>query len=1126
MKRLLALIVFFVGIQSFSFAEEYGNKCRNLFELEKILEDHKELKVAVPDLHPLSHEEMYKRLLSSSPHFEELWREFCSEQKGIRQFITQRAAQTLKEMRKEIERAFSEPSYFSPQFEEWLKEKKGKPLIVRSSSIEDFEEISNAGGNESLVVLSGKKEDLSQAIASVLMSYFSEKSIGQLLILSEGEIPCPPVTLFVQEFIRGAKEDPVVSGIFFSEMPQFFSKNVSFIQSVYGPSALLASGDEECYDTYFVSKNGLIYSSIGSKREKNHPFSLSKEAAQKLKHLSDLLSAHYKEPIDIEWVYRPKQDMFFIVQARSLVFGERGEKASYVHPAFVEKNEVIAGEVIVCAEKEAIDLNVNNVLYAETIDKALRAYLFDQNKKRIRAVLIQKRAAHMSHPATIFRSLSIPVIALEDIETVGSWIESSEESRVILDIQQSCCINLPSSSKNVDVLISGICKNSLVLPLSIPFCSSIEPQMHFKDPDCSFEELFSLQNPPSHSEMKEVVEKIIGKAEHLKVEGSREKKEALNAILDMLYAMHEKMDTLSSADYELFFAILDSLLYQQENPSFINVFSLSQIEQKDHLERATWKELHRKALFDDLEEAWQDFVKDTESLSRWEQTTLEEDMTLLSDIGVSFEWLHERFYPLTQIPGISARQIVSATHEEVMRYRHVFHQLQKARGVTSKWESLIPAWEKKDQFHLLFNEFQKEFLPLVEDESLYKALKEKRSPRYISAALIAYFHSIVDCFDKTIKSLKGSRFYQTSDEMKKEQFFRVGKLIEPFFSLMERFFSFLSDSYFEKWSKTVFDEREFLLKDNMLLFLEEALEAHLQPDFYKKEFLPSPHFSVQGASVGSGCALFRSFTGERKATEQEAIDAVTLEDLFTLMHQNMCRILAIMYHKKASMSAFEYVSELKKVHKALTGIECQVYTPGSPGEMQYHGMSNPYLLSSEYKSPCLSFMYIHPMRHHSSLFSVRYDMDVQDLVIEVSLFGHNYEERMTKIKEYFLYSALLHGWELEQLPEYNDINTELKVAFKWTQEELLNVDDLMLRFCAMVRRAEQSVFFRDLDSDLESLQKECTEKAESDPETKMYLFELEKRMQKEYYDPEQVEKLYKFSMFRRKGAFFATLYRN
>jgi len=1065
-------------------AEIFGNKCAQLFQLRTLLDRFPDEKVQVPDFFSIASDHLQRHLVQWNPEWEQLWKEFCQKQGTITTHLTAETKEILQQLRTHATRTFVDHCFHDEALDRWLIEHNDVPLIVRSSGIEDGETCVNAGGNASIAAVQAERKVISRALGEVVASYFSERSLEQRLLSGDSIVAEPFYAAFVQEMIIDqfeiSEQTPTfttVSGILFSSDPDH--PNLTTIQSCFGHGEKIASAVDEGFDTFYVSSRGFIHPLIAVKEKSTAIVkksqaatmysmqtyeltsnnrcrsSLSRKTIQRLKALSDYLERQYGQSMDVEWVYDQKSEVLHIVQARALRQQQQFEAPNFLSEQILQRAEGVEIDSIVSAGDYVRLLQEDQVLVASTVEEALYQYLDVKTQKKIEAVLVSQWSPRTSHAATIFRQANIAVFSSDDCPLIISWLVKRDHHPVILDVQRKRCVRL-----------------------SVPF-----------DATCVYQGRFKSMPTPHYS----VIAELLGDVE----DGGFDNKSAtviaaMEAVLQHLNQQEKKIDSLA-------LHALNCLFYQKNTSRFLNTYSLQSLElltskHTQSLDFEQMKALGSYALTNTLQDSWCAFIDRVALLEEQQQDRFKEMLQTLLDREFFPQWLHLSF-PLLPIDDQSFSEIVAATVEQFNHDLPVLKKINANEQKIARWLSpqYMEAWEKPEKFEGLWQDFSEEIVPMTAEEELYQKLCAGDTSPYLKAEITYHLHHVVECFDETIKSLKGSPHYASSPMLMNQQVTRTATVMDEFLVFMEQMLERIPEKDFEHWAHSVFDDKEMLLKQNMLSFIREAFDHQKTKPNLQDLLQPSKGFSVQASSIGSGCAFYRALTSKWKATKEDALTMLTLEDLFTLMHQNLLRALSLLYNREnSSLMYFPIPDHFKTVCQALLDVESELYTPGSPGDMEYLGTSKPYRLFSEYHYPTLCITYIHPMRHHSAIFRAIFDQRDQSVTFRGNFFGHNYEKRMTNIQNYLTLSALLEGWTADPLPYYEEGRNTLTFGWKFSQEKIEQGPQVMNKLKAMLERAERGIFYRDLGEEVAQLLLRCQESVQGDRNVQQYLAEVER----------------------------------
>jgi hypothetical protein len=254
-------------------------------------------------------------------------------------------------------------------------------------------------------------------------------------------------------------------------------------------------------------------------------------------------------------------------------------------------------------------------------------------------------------------------------------------------------------------------------------------------------------------------------------------------------------------------------------------------------------------------------------------------------------------------------------------------------------------------------------------------------------------HDLTEMMDKTIKSLKGSPEYAENQGLLVTRFY---KLLNPYKALMEKWVNKLS---------TI----EFREKDTKILAVHMCF-LNLEHNQDPRQLNPSGSLSIPSVTVDSMASFSRHFDRNK--------DKVTLEDLFSLIHQNIL-IATISLGKSAQIQLKDLPVSLKAIHQALA-------------EKSYVGrasITHVMLMNSVLEYPHIYLNYNMPMRNHSAKFLIDYNQEVGSITLNIKFFGHNGSGRMHAIANFAQIEGDLLKIKTVQEPKYNDKTMLLEWAW-------------------------------------------------------------------------------------------------
>ncbi|MFZ4099612.1 MAG: PEP/pyruvate-binding domain-containing protein [Chlamydiia bacterium] len=398
----------------------FGNKAANLMLLDIALSEMAGPRARVPEMFAVSHRDVALFLDHHIPDWTSL-------------DPTQRAEKIQKVFDRFPNEAIDGLG-LSVLVDGWKR--KGWTAMVRSTGREDSAETANAGGNTSVANVACQKTAMASAMGKVIASYFSSHSLSQQRMLV-GEVDQEPfVPVLIQRMIgepAHAQPDQIpISGVLFSQEVQGPTPEVVMVQASFGHGEGVVTGEIPC-DSYYLL-NGEHYSAIrgkpyrvapaghkGTELQENPSIlwdrpSLSPELLRQLEAVGRHLQRVYGGPIDAEFVI--EQGQLYVVQARPIV-SRPPETATFVDLSSatsvgfqrlrMTECTVSAGQKVVAIE------DPSQLVVAQTLAGALAKALQRRDQGLItKAVVVQESAGVLSHWATSFREMGIPVLVGPD----------------------------------------------------------------------------------------------------------------------------------------------------------------------------------------------------------------------------------------------------------------------------------------------------------------------------------------------------------------------------------------------------------------------------------------------------------------------------------------------------------------------------------------------------------------------------------------------------------------------------------------------------------------------------------------------------------------------------------------
>lgn len=471
-------------------AVSLGYKTANLMNLTSILIHFpvSNIRVSVPKFIGISHDQMMDHLDQYGPCWRDQWADIkeAYRKQSNPAILAPETKEKIKILQDTIKEIFSKNIFSSQEIDNHFIQKE--LVMVRSTGKEDSTEMANPGGNASVPCLSHPKNLMSDAMGEVIASYMGEKSLSQRLKAGDDITTDPFIPILIQTFV-GEEEigEEVYSGVIYT------GNGASRIQVAPGHGELIVNSKGN-FDNYYITSNDMVYSEVHLKDfrlkaefdsdqnkmrfieitntfDLQHKPSLSENNAYFFHKVAQYVEDRYGGMrMDIEFVYKPREQTLYLVQARTVVSKDDRKLMvpSALDPIFLNKlkeegGKQLKGSVITPEINNAVVINDSSQIYVgETVEEALSSYT---DATIIKAVVVKNKAPDTSHEAGEFNFQGIPVLQISDIhsvETFGS--ELKEGQTMIVDPQRKSVFQLPKQLRGLstqELLAQGILKEGL-----------------------------------------------------------------------------------------------------------------------------------------------------------------------------------------------------------------------------------------------------------------------------------------------------------------------------------------------------------------------------------------------------------------------------------------------------------------------------------------------------------------------------------------------------------------------------------------------------------------------------------------------------------------------------------------
>lgn len=1040
--------------------QKFGNKTANLQVLEHLSaylsqQVNKKLTVKVPPFLGVDHGTIEQFLQQNGVDIKGRWKYILSLRAGnLRMFprdngkkLTDMQIRILANMRENIIKAF-EKNIFSfstlqAQLDAWKQEYGDYTLMVRSTGREDTEQCANAGGNESVAAVRPTLSAISAAIGVVVASYFSERSLNQRLSLGDDIYSAPFMPVLIQVMIGETKgKKPPVSGVLYTSDGMLLGATV--IHTTFGHNEGIVNNTVVA-DEYHIGLSGVVHEIIREKSQRLVPENsklvlvandrlMQKASSLKgyesaLKMIAEKVESYYGMPMDLEFTIDRESNTIYLVQARPLSHKTKQSMPSYT--ASIVKIPFLSGTVIVPASGtvQYID-NANQIIIEQTLADAYRKYFSLSNQTTVRALVVGTMAASTSHEAAQFNSLNIPVIYTEHTERLSSLVKAGEllvidvqreviiytdkQSIASIRIQQgwysypvplACSVTIPTTAEQLEnkKFIDEFLKNKLFFESIVPLRVLLE-KLITADEQMALKALrtiiMRLQKELFFMRFKKASESLVNE-QFLILNNA-----ALLARKEIIPALRHPKKSL-----ERLYAVrfLEALLYQESDMYKVNTYSLKSVIQEYKVQKGIhvsadinvqmrdfagqYAKIGAMAFNKNIQQAWNMCVhKLMQSSDKELHSRCAHMVMILQKSGALGLWLNTSFIQAWNSTRDALKTLQTVT-EEFARDSEKIRKVTDKFAVIQQWRMKIPLWAYPAAIDALIQQFNDSFIPVI--ESFITSLQENTG---ITKLLeIQAFKETIDVFDLTIKSVTGSSLYKL--EAKINYFTRCLRVYDCF---LNRVIDSLLD-YGLTLNLNIDNAR--VIHDYIDRFSREISWQNLQA---------SDYFNVAAAQMDSR-ALF-----VRHAPK-------TLEDCFTLIHQNLLIVSGI-WLKKSGIGLDMLPDHVHSVVNALQSTKT---------------LNTINFIGLEYTYPLVTLSFNQAMRNHSGSYQIKYSVNNPDLVtLAVTVFDRN---DMTILAEFINMATLASGLTFQKNGEA--VYDAQRKTFSHTWDIPLNQHAAQALFC-------------------------------------------------------------------------------
>lgn len=1024
---------------------EYGNKHANLIKLYNFLKTNPMQGVEVPLPQGISTQEILSFLEKTTPHIFTLWNELGKlYQEDSHCLETPQANKLIEEIQNEISKAFENFSLPS-EITSWLE--SSKDYMVRSSGAEDGHDAANAGGNLSCSYISA--DQVAVHIGLVVASYFSKQSLLNRIASGENPFLSPlHLAVTIQELIGepiGGATDPQqipISLVVFSNEPAYTNQEFSVmkVSCCFGHGEGVVGKRGIATETAFVVES-LVESNklyvwydpqekperlapvqketkveleaIENPAELVHQKALNKEMIKRLFALAKSIEAFFGGPTDIELVI--KAGIIYTVQGRPI--NRKESLPTYLDLESSKVEEIKNVKVLVSGKDSAFSVtHSSQVLVNETLEAA--QFLVKDHQ----LVIVKEDEPSNSHPTINMTERQIPCIQTsEDIEdrinhlndpgeVLGVCVqqeliaiaETSEEfvihkGYISHPAPLRCSIDgFPARTKKTQIP-QGL--QNLIKQIKLSKTKEVALEAFQKLSQAAEMQILSnkVTYAPLKSKTEEAEKKIFSTLRELGEAISRSRQE-------------EKMQILFYAK------ALETLLWGS-GYSIINMQELSQ-ELSEYTQKLGGKEAHLaelalvKPLTQEAQEAWIGFLIRLET--KHPQADVEKFKQMMKAIGDARRlWFTLFFVPGNKECSSSVELLEKLLQGFNENTADFLQELGKTEKAIKKFKPDAFA-DSKAQSYANAQLLQSiSFLKNPQVSAIYH-----ESAPVIKMAIAQVFSKAVDLYDKSLKALKSSPDYQP--EVKLNLF---KQMLGDYFSL------------FEHVAKIYVGDGKFKIQthqgdrlEDYLYTLKGLFTALPKPEYTIAEALAASfNYTNTAAIIGSGTLLDRHLPN-------------TLEDFFTLIHQNLLACINRIY------------CEIMPAQLSLPPLSQQLIQKAENFRLSQR-------VGIEQDEEALILHYNSPLRNHSSTFQII--LKGEDVFLKVQLLG----QARLRWEETSQYLQWLDKTDIQALAKKPVLQGDL-LEFSWKVQHENQIDQLFsivnaIYECSLIRSYTTTMLLED-----------------------------------------------------------------
>ncbi len=811
---------------------------------------------------------------------------------------------------------------------------------------------------------------------------------------------------------------------------------------------------------------------------------LSPEQLQHMRKVSKAIHDAYGQPMDIEWVYDPTNKSFYVVQARPLVQRFRAEPGVVNQERL---SQVAKGRMIVHRGGEPVILtDASQLIQRRNLDAALKEFLKPEVRGQIRAVVVEEMGSALSHAACVFRENGIPVLVASGIDA-GAF--RTKGTVAVLDSQQALIGTIQSESfagKEAAEVKTTLLEDNTLKPGWHKH--PIGPDESLQDYGLSAEDygrlghllvtdvsvgdinltnLFAKLSSENPQEVKEAARLIVTRIAvtvknlHTSETGLADSGKRLlsNAlvILETMLQTEDRMQLLHAARR------LEALCYQESSCRILECESIRtllvsrkavmgfdrtplQLDASDKtiltfLKHATLSKVSDEATVKALQEPMTDqevdacvlvfrsikpLLLDEASKARWEELTtklvasrsrianqlLIDLITQVEKAGILTEWLNLVVAESPVDMGSSLGLIVQ-WRDQWRSIRPIMNEVVQLKKNLTQLESAGAAWKNPRAFDALWHQMQSDVVAPLKTQ-IAALVGSKEQNKLLQAALHRVIIDGVEALDHSIKFARSDT--QEAVEPKVERF---STMLETYLELMLQLFDAIPEENFSTWTAGICTANPRL---GGSASYRQLMRETITSTFEKIRLIrtaaqvePSASANVMAQCVNSGALFSLNFFP----------DETTLEDMFTLCHQNM---LAALDCFRPAYNTRLFPDSLNEVLSSIESIDEPIIYG------QAHLSLHPSMTCQTVRYPIVTTVYNLPIKYHSGKITIEHNLIRGTTTLKFDVYGHNMNDRMDLIALLLASRSWNDGLQMTSIPMYDEGTKQLSCTLECSKD--------------------------------------------------------------------------------------------